>query len=163
MLPETVIISRTDTKNSSHVELATFYLGDACCGINILSVQEINKLTEVTPVPLAPEYVKGVLNIRGNIISLIDAGKRLGISSELEKKKQMNIIVLFENESIGLLIDRIGEVVRAEKENIEEPPANVGVIQRKYIEGVLKTEKELICVLNLNNLLGKNNSPFQRL
>lgn len=150
---------RTVEKTSSHIELTTFYLGDACCGINILMVQEINKLTEATPVPLAPEYVKGILNLRGNIITLIDAGKRLGISSEPEKMKQKNIIVRFENESIGLLIDRVGEVLRAEKENIEEPPANVGGIQRKYIEGVLKTEKELISILNLNNLLGKDNNP----
>jgi purine-binding chemotaxis protein CheW len=139
-----------------YVDLTTFNIGDACCGINILRVQEINKLTEVTCVPLAPDYVKGILNLRGLIITVIDVGKRLGLpSSEAdEAKNQRNIIVYYENESIGLLVDSIGDVFRAENENIEKPPANVVGIQGQFFEGVLKTEKRLISILNLAEVLG---------
>jgi purine-binding chemotaxis protein CheW len=139
-----------------YIDLTTFNIGDACCGINILRVQEINKLTEVTCVPLAPDYVKGILNLRGQIITVIDVGKRLGLpSSEAdEAKNQRNIIVYYENESIGLLVDSIGDVFRAENENIEKPPANVVGIQGQFIEGVLKTEKQLISILNLAAVLG---------
>ena len=148
-----------------YIDLTTFYIGDACCGIDILRVQEINKLTEVTCVPLAPDYVKGILNLRGQIITLIDVGKRLGLPSSLgsphpsaavadKAKKQRNIIVYFENESIGLLVDSIGDVLRAENENIEKPPANVVGIHWKFFEGVLKTEKQLISILNLAEVLG---------
>jgi purine-binding chemotaxis protein CheW len=136
------------------VELATFNIGDACCGIDILKVQEINKLTQVTPVPLAPEYVKGILNLRGRIITVVDVGKRLGLPSQCEANHQRNIIVRFENEFIGLLVDSIGDVFRTERGNIEMPPANVTGNQSQYFEGVLKTEKQLISILNLAAVLG---------
>lgn len=143
-------------RSQSYIDLTTFNIGDACCGIDILRVQEINKLTEVTCVPLAPDYVEGILNLRGQIITVIDVGKRLGLpSSEADDaKNRRNIIVHFENESVGLLVDSIGDVFRAEKENIELPPANVVGIQGRYFEGVLKTEKQLISILNLAELLG---------
>jgi purine-binding chemotaxis protein CheW len=143
-------------KLPSFVDLSTFNIGDACCGINILRVQEINKPTEVTRVPLAPDYVKGILNLRGRIITVIDVGKRLGLPSSKadEAKKRRLIVVYFENESIGLLVDSIGDVFRAENENIEKPPANVVGIQGQFIEGVLKTETQLISILNLAEVLG---------
>ncbi len=140
----------------SYIDLTTFNIGDACCGINILRVQEINKLTEVTRIPLAPDYVKGILNLRGQVITVIDMGKRLCLpSSEAdEPKNRRNIIVHFENESIGLLVDSVGDVFRVEKEDIEKPPANVVGIQGQFFEGVLKTEKQLISILNLAEVLG---------
>ena len=138
----------------SYLDLTTFSIGDACCGINILKVQEINKLTRVTRVPLAPEYVKGILNLRGRIITVMDLGKRLGLPSLRETSHQRNIIVSFENESIGLLVDSVGEVIRTGRGNIEKPPANVVGIQGQYFEGVLKTEKQLISILNLAAVLG---------
>jgi purine-binding chemotaxis protein CheW len=119
-----------------------------------LRVQEINKLTEVTAVPLAPDYVKGVLNLRSRVITVIDVGKRLGLASRDEGRRRRNIIVLFENEFVGLLVDDIGNVFRAEIENIEQLPANVDGVQGRYIEGVLKTEKLLIGILNLAEVLG---------
>jgi purine-binding chemotaxis protein CheW len=144
---------RTD-KSQSFIELTTFNIGDACCGINILSVQEINTLTQVTPVPLAPEYVKGILNLRGQIITVMDVGKRLGLPSHCETKHQRNIVVCCKNEFIGLLVDSIGDMFRTERKNIEKPPANVVGLQGQFFEGVLKTDKQLISILNLTALLG---------
>ncbi len=143
-------------RSQPYIDLTTFNIGDVCCGINILLVQEINKLTEVTCVPLAPDYVKGILNLRGQIITVIDVGKRLGLPSGEpdEARHQRNIIVHFENESIGLLVDGIGEVFRAENENIEKSPENVAGMQGQFFEGVLKTEKQLISILNLAEVLG---------
>lgn len=141
-------------KTQPHIELITFYIGDACCGIDIAKIQEINKLTQVTCVPLSPEYVKGILNLRGQIITVMDIGKRLGLPSQCETDHQRNIIVQFENESIGLLVDSIGDVFIAERNSIEKPPANVVGIQGQFFEGVLKSEKKLICILNLAAVLG---------
>lgn len=141
-------------KTQLHVELITFNIGDACCGIDIAKVQEINKLTQVTCVPLAPEYVTGILNLRGQIITVMDIGKRLGLPSHCDTNHQQNIIVHFENESIGLLVDSIGDVFIAERNSIEKPPANVVGIQGQFFEGVLKSEKKLICILNLAAVLG---------
>ena len=141
-------------KSQPYIALTTFNIGDACCGINILNVQEINKLIQVTPVPLAPEYVKGILNLRGQIITVIDVGKRLGLPSQCETKHQRNIVVRCKNEVIGLLVDSIGDVFRTERKNIEKPPANVVGLQGQFFEGVLKTDNQLITILNLTALLG---------
>lgn len=138
---------------NSHVELITFQIGDACFGIDILLVQEINKLTEVTRVPLAPDYVKGILNLRGRVITVIDIGKRLGVSSRCEGKSRINIIVNFENEMVGLLVDSIGEVLPAESNLIEQMPSNVDSLQGRFYTGVLKAEKQLISILNLAEVL----------
>ncbi len=140
-------------KSDGEMELATFYLGDACCGINILTVQEINRLNDVTPVPLAPDYVKGIMNLRGQIITVIDVGKRLGMTCCADTGQRRNIIVRHENESIGLVVDRIEDVIRTRTEDIEKPPANVRDIQERYFDGVLKTDKRLVSVLNLAEVL----------
>ena len=141
-------------KLQPYIELTTFNIGDACFGINILNVQEINKLTRVTPVPLAPEYVKGILNLRGQIITVMDVGKRLGLPAQCETKHQRNIVVCFKNEFIGLLVDSIGDVFRTGRKNIEKPPANVVGLQGQFFEGVFITDNQLIGILNLTALLG---------
>jgi len=141
-------------KPDGYLDLVTFYIGDACCGIDILQVQEINRLVEVTCVPLAPEYVKGIINLRGQITTVIDLGKRLGLPSEQKMKFRKNIIVCCENEFIGLLVDSIDDVVSAERDHMEKPPLNMNALQGQYVEAILKTEKQLISILNLGEVLG---------
>jgi purine-binding chemotaxis protein CheW len=135
------------------LEMVTFYLGGTLCGMDILRVQEINKLLEMTPVPLAPEYVNGILNLRGQIVTIIDLGKRLGLSSTRLSDESRNIVVDSENEYIGLLVDRISDVVRADWDNVEQPPANIGGILAKFFEGVFKTENSLIGILDVDEVL----------
>ena len=74
-------LMNTKTEHSPTVELATFYVGSALCGMDILNVQEINKLMEMTKVPQAPDYVTGILNLRGQIVTVVDLGKKLGLTS----------------------------------------------------------------------------------
>ncbi|MFC1863476.1 chemotaxis protein CheW [Thermodesulfobacteriota bacterium] len=135
------------------VELSTFYIGEALCGMDILKVQEINKLLEMTKVPQAPEYVKGILNLRGQIVTVIDLGKKLGLSETQISHETRNIIVNSRNEYIGFLVDRIGDVERTEWGSVEPPPANIDGVQGKYFEGVFKTEKSLIGILNVEEVL----------
>ncbi|MDY6844762.1 MAG: chemotaxis protein CheW [Thermodesulfobacteriota bacterium] len=135
------------------VELATFYIGDALCGMDILKVQEINKHMEITQVPQAPEFVLGVLNLRGRIVTIIDLSKKLGLSHTTLTRETRNIIVNLQNDYVGLLVDKIGDVVIADWEKVESPPANIGEIQGKYFEGVLKTEHSLIGILNVEEVL----------
>ena len=139
--------------NQKTVELATFYMGDALCGMDILKVQEINKLLEMTDVPQAPEYVKGIVNLRGQIVTVIDLGKKLGLSKTDLGLETRNIIVSSKNEYIGLLVDRIGDVERTDWDKIEPPPANIGGVQGRYFEGVFKKENSLIGILNVEEVL----------
>jgi len=86
------------------VELATFYVGDALCGMDILRVQEINKQLEITTVPRAPDFVRGIMNLRGQIVTIIDLGKKLGLGETGVNGKTRNIIVNSGDEYIGLLV-----------------------------------------------------------
>ena len=144
--------SQTEVHNDT-VELASFFVGEALCGMDILKVQEINKLIEMTRVPQAPEYVLGILNLRGEIVTIIDLGKKLGLKSTELNHKTRNIIVNSDGEHIGLMVEQISDVVQAEWEKVEPPPANIGNVQGKYFTGVFKTEDRLIGILDVEKVL----------
>jgi purine-binding chemotaxis protein CheW len=143
----------SNKKQDNMIELATFYVGDALCGIDILNIQEINKHIDVTMVPQSADYVQGVLNLRGRIITIIDLGKKLGLSPIEPSKENRNIIVNSQDEHIGLLVDRISDVLIADSSKIEPAPANIGGVQGTYFKGVFKTKRHLIGVLNINEVL----------
>jgi len=142
---------------SDTVELASFYVGEALCGMDILKVQEINKLIEMTRVPQAPEYVLGILNLRGEIITIVDLGKKLGLKSTEMSHKTRNIIVNSNGEHIGLMVEQISDVIQAEWEKVEAPPANIGGVQGRYFIGVFKTEDRLIGILDVGKVLEEEN------
>lgn len=145
--------AKSKTTSNDMLELATFYVGDALCGIDILNIQEINKQTDVTIVPQSSDYVKGVLNLRGKIVSVIDLGQKIGLSPITSHKDNRNIIVNSHDEHIGLLVDRISDVMVADPNRIEHPPANIGGIQGRYFEGVFKTDTSLIGILDIEEVL----------
>lgn len=143
----------TKTPRNQMMELATFYIGDALCGIDILTIQEINRHLEATWVPQAPPYVLGVLNLRGKIVTVIDLGKKLGLAPIEADKDNRNIIVDHLDEQIGFLVYRISDVMVAETDTIEPAPANIGGVQGKYFKGVFKTESSLIGILDIDEVL----------
>lgn len=141
------------SEKSQSVELATFYVGEALCGMDILNVQEINKLMDMTKVPQSPGYVTGILNLRGQIVTVIDLGKKLGLCSTDFSETTRNIIVNADNEYIGLLVSSISDVVEAKWDKVEEPPANIGGVQGVFFKGVFKTKDRLIGILDVNKVL----------
>ena len=138
---------------NNSLELSTFYVGDALYGMDILRVQEINRLMDFTKVPQSPEYVMGIMNLRGQIVTVIDLSKKLGLSETELKDESRNIIVNDQGEYIGLLVDRISDVVRTDTDKIEPPPSNMGGVQGKFLQGVFKMDKNLIGILNVEELL----------
>jgi len=138
---------------SKDIEFATFYVGGALCGIDILNIQEINKNFEITKVPQASDYVEGILNLRGKIVTIIDLGKKLGLEPVNKDKDNRNIIVNSDDEHIGLLVDSISDVVLAQKSDIELAPSNIGGAKGKFFQGVLKTETQLIGILDIDEVL----------
>jgi len=140
-------------KKNKIVELATFYIGDALYGIDILNIQEINRNMDITWVPQAKEYVKGVLNLRGQIVTIIDLGKKLGLSPASMEKENRNIIINSQDEYIGFLVDQISDVLPADPSRIEPAPANISGVQGKYFKGVFKTESSLIGILDIDSVL----------
>ena len=148
--------AQTDIRSDT-VELATFYVGEALCGMDILKVQEINKLIEMTRVPQAPEYVLGILNLRGEIVTIVDLGKKLSLKSTEMSDKTRNIIVNSNGEHIGLMVEQISDVIQAEWEKVEAPPANIGGVQGRYFTGVFKTKDRLIGILDVDKVLEEEN------
>ncbi len=139
--------------NQKSIELATFYVGDALCGMDILNIQEINKLMEMTKVPQAPEYIVGILNLRGQIVTIIDLGLKLGLGKSEVSGESRNIIISVPGEHVGLLVTRIGDVVMANSDKIEPAPANMRGIQGVFFTGVHKTVDTLIGILNIKEVL----------
>jgi len=146
-------MSRKISEKNDKVDLATFYVSEALCGMDILKIQEINKNMEITPVPNSPDFVVGVLNMRGRIVTIIDVCKKLGLPKAEATNKRRNIIVYSQNEYIGMLVDRVAEVVHAEWNKVTPPPSNVRGVQGKYFEGVYKTEDGLIAILDMEEVL----------
>jgi len=145
--------NNTVSNSKNIVELATFYVGDALCGMDILKVQEINKLMQMTKVPQAPDYVLGILNLRGQIVTILDLGKKLGLGETDISQDPRNIIVNSAGGHVGLLVRKISDVVTADMEKKELAPANMRGIQGEYFTGVYKTSDNLIGILNVDKVL----------
>ena len=147
------MVENAISKRSERFEFSTFHVGTTLCGINILDIQEINKNFEITNVPQSPTYIRGIINLRGRIITLLDLGEKLGLEPVKRNKENTNIIVNSENEYIGLLVDAIGDVIHAGENEIEAAPANIGAMKGNYFQGVLKRKNLLVGILNLAEVL----------
>ncbi len=146
-------MAETNKTTKNIIELATFYVGRALCGMDILKVQEINKLMEMTKVPQAPDYMVGILNLRGQIVTIIDLGQKLGLGNIEVSNDSRNIIVNTPGEHVGLLVSSISDVIMADPDKIEPAPANMNGIQGTFFTGVYKTENRLIGILNIKEVL----------
>lgn len=146
-----------ETSESSHdknVQIATFYLGDTLCGIDIDLVQEINGDLDFTPVPLADDSVLGIMNLRGQIVTVIDQGMKIGFPPFKKTSSSRVIIVRSENEHIGVVVDTVREVVTVPRSVIAKPPSNIKGSQGNFFSGVIQTEKhELLALLDIDEIL----------
>jgi purine-binding chemotaxis protein CheW len=145
--------SPTATAEKKALELITFSLGDTLYGIDINKVLGINKILDITPVALAPDYIKGLLNLRGQIISIIDLGIKLGLLPSQTGKDGRIIIVSSNDEHIGLQVDQVFDVIVLAKNEMAPPPPNLGKVQGEFFEGVAKTETSLIGILKIDVVL----------
>lgn len=135
------------------LELNTFYVGDLLLGIDIHQVEEINRQLNMTPTPHTPETVRGVVNLRGEVVTVLDLRRALGLDATEICTSSRNVIVNSRGERIGLLVDRIADVVIASAELVEPPPANVNGIDGRFFTGVYKLESELVVILDVEQVL----------
>ena len=129
-------------------QFCTFYLGDLFLGVSVDGVQEVIRAQEMTPVPLAPNEVSGLVNLRGQIVTALDMRKRFAIKGDFPKPP-MNIVISKEDGAVSLLVDSIGDVVTVDPSQFEEPPETLVGPCRELITGVFKLEKALLLVLDL--------------
>ena len=142
---------RLDAAND--VELVSFYVGDMLIGAEIFYVDEINRQVDLTPVPHAPDDVRGVMNLRGDVVTVLDLRIVLGLGRTEIGKDSRNVIVNNNGERIGLLVDRVADVVMARRNEIYPPPANMNGVQARFVRGVYKLDHELLTVLDIGQIL----------
>lgn len=134
----------------------TFRLGDETYGINVMQVQEVLRMTEIAPVPGAPHYVLGIINLRGNVVTVIDTCQRFGLPPIEVSDNTRIVIIEADSQVIGILVDSVAEVVYLRSSEIESAP-NVGNDESaKFIQGVANRNGELLILVDLNKLLSDN-------
>jgi len=135
------------------MQLVTFSIGEEEFGVDILKVQEIIRMMEITKVPRAPEFVEGVINLRGKVIPIIDLRKRFGLSARGHDKHTRIIVIEINNMIVGFVVDSVSEVLRIPFSTVEPPPPVVSGLESEYISGVGKLEDRLLILLDLDRLL----------
>jgi purine-binding chemotaxis protein CheW len=131
----------------------TFRLEREKYGVNVMQVQEVLRITEIAPVPGAPGYVLGIINLRGNVVTVVDTRKRFGLAVKEPDDASRIVIIEVNGNVIGMLVDSVAEVVDLRKSEIETAP-NVGAEDTaKYIQGVASRDGELLIVVDLNRFL----------
>lgn len=142
------------TYSNDEVQLVAFKLGKEEYGVSILHVQEIKRLTDITRVPYTPDFIKGVMNLRGSVLPVIDLKKRLGLFEEPYSEDTRIIIVKVDDISIGMIVDAVTEVLTIGPDHIEEPEAVVDGNGNNFISGVGNLDNRLVIMLNLNEIIG---------
>jgi len=135
------------------IQLVSFNIGEEEFGVDILKVQEINRMVEVTRVPNAPEYVDGVINLRGKVIPIIDLRRRFGMPRKEKDKNSRIIVVELTGKVLGFVVDAVSEVLRIPGSVTEPPPAIIAGIKAEYITAIGKLENRLLILLDLERVL----------
>jgi purine-binding chemotaxis protein CheW len=129
-------------------QYATFEVADQLFGLDVAKVQEVLSFHEYTPVPLAPKAVGGLFNLRGQVIAAVDLRVQLGLPPRDLDGPAMNVIVRTEEESVSLLVDKIGEVIELEDDTFEPPPDTLTGPSRALITGAFKLDGRLMLALD---------------
>jgi len=142
---------------TNHTQFATFYVGELLLGVSIDQVREINRHLEVTAVPHAPEHVRGVINLRGDVVTLIDLATILGVQAAEINQHSRNVIIHWEDQLVGLKVDRIADILSIPQKEIVSPPANVGAASGRFFQGVYSTDREIVVILDVEEMLSNPN------
>ncbi|MBE0509338.1 MAG: chemotaxis protein CheW [Chromatiales bacterium] len=133
-------------------EWVTFYLAEEKYGINVMLVREVLKNTEIAPVPGSPRFVLGIINLRGNVVTVVDTRTRFGLPSKEEDDNSRIVVIEMGEHVLGMMVDSVAEVMTLRQSEIEFAP-NVGNDDSaKYIQGVSNQENELVILVALDSL-----------
>jgi purine-binding chemotaxis protein CheW len=146
--------SQDSGKSEDLLQLVSFTLGNEEFAVDILRVQEINRMIDVTRVPNAPSHVDGVINLRGKVIPVVDLRSRLGMERKERDKNSRIVVVELHGVVVGFVVDSVQEVLRIPKSVTEPPPAMAAGIESEYITAVGKLEDRLLILLDLERVLG---------
>lgn len=149
------------TAGDDLIQLVSFNLGSEEFGIDILKVQEINRMVEITKVPQAPHYVEGVINLRGKVIPVIDLRTKFGLQAKERDKNSRIVVCDVRGDIIGMVVDAVSEVLRIPSSTVEPPPAIAAGDEQHYISGVVKLEGRLLLFLDISRIATDVNSAIE--
>jgi purine-binding chemotaxis protein CheW len=134
-------------------QLCTFFIDGFFYGVEVQKVQEILRSQTMTPVPLAPAVVRGLINLRGQIVTAIDLRQRLGRSERPSGQLPINLVLRTDHGLVSLLVDDVGDVVEVEEDDFEHPPETLQGELRSLIRGAYKRSDRLLLILETENAL----------
>jgi purine-binding chemotaxis protein CheW len=135
------------------IQLVTFRLKDETYGINVMQVQEVLRVSEIAPVPGAPAYVLGIINLRGNVVTVIDTRIRFGLNSTEPDDTSRIVIIESDQQVVGILVDSVAEVIELQQSDIDSAPSIGSEDSARYIQGVASRDEDLLIVVDLKKLL----------
>ncbi|KEY91149.1 chemotaxis protein [Candidatus Photodesmus blepharus] len=139
--------------NEEVLQWVTFQLEGETYGINVMQVREVLRHTEIAPVPGAPIYVLGIINLRGNVVTVIDTRSRFGLEEGKITDNTRIIVIESESQVIGILVDSVAEVVYLRSSEIDTTPSIGSDENSKFIQGVSNRDGKLLILIDLNQLL----------
>lgn len=144
-------------KDRGRVQLAVFRAGTGEYGVDIMKIMEIIRPQKLTRVPKAPEFIEGVINLRGRVVPIIDVRKRLGVNSASDSgpSRDKVLILLVDGKMLGAVVDGVREIMFMDRDEIEETPEAVKGPEAQFLQGVGKTGDRLIMVLDPEKLLNR--------
>jgi purine-binding chemotaxis protein CheW len=143
-------------QRAQSVLLSTFFVGNALCALDAAGVQEVIRVESVTRIRHAPDEVTGVINLRGKIVTLLDLGRMLGLGKTAVTRESRIFIIEDRGEFLGVLVDRVGEVIEVEAGQENSLPVNIPAAQARFFQGVCRTGSNVIALLNPREVLNEN-------
>ncbi len=148
--------SEDDEIAREEIKMLTFSLDNVFYGVNVHQVREVKNFEGATPVPYAPHYVKGVTNLRGEVIPVIDLRKRIGLSDKKENEDTGIMMIVQDKHPIGVIVDSVIEVLTLQKKDIETNPESLITDRSDGVIGIAKHDKDLIVLLDIIKILSKD-------
>lgn len=142
-----------ETKTAEEIQLVVFSLGREEFGVEVTQVREIMRMEEITRMPKTPSFVEGIINLRGQIIAVIELGKRLNLEAAERSGETRIIVVEAEEIKVGMIVDSVSEVLRVSAEALEPSPTLATDISAAFLQGVVKQDNRLIILLDLTKVL----------
>jgi purine-binding chemotaxis protein CheW len=140
------------------LQLVGFHVGEEEFGLDILRVQEIIRIQELTRVPNSPAFVDGVINLRGKVIPVIALRQRFGLNALAHDKQTRIVVIEVQGTVLGFIVDSVSEVLRIPADTVEPPP-RLGKVEREYVSGVGKLDDRLLILLDVDRLMD-DSEPF---
>jgi purine-binding chemotaxis protein CheW len=144
------------------LQVVCFFVGQGQYALDIMRIKEIIRPVEITAVPLAPSFVEGIIELRGAFLPIVDLRKRFGIEAAPAGRDTRYVVVALEGRIVGLLVDKVADRRRVSRDQISEPPAMAFGADSRFFSGVLKSEGDIVVVLDLDAILSASEKQLLR-